>query len=369
MSYLLTNRNRHGNWFYPTRRTCQHGINGPHLIVLHSAENLPDFDPPDLGAENVARYATTTQRQVSWHYTVDSDSIIEMLPVDYTAWHVRNFNRCSVGIEIATQHDAWLRAPETWLYQVYDNVADILKFYKTTAGIPLVYRERDEAGKWGVITHAELDPTRRKDPGQAFPIEWVIWMAENNWRYGGTSVPAPDTPPPPQPPVERPVGRVSLLGPPSVKLLQMQDWGRSRGGSDLFVSLAQVAYAFALHYGVDPAVPYAIMAHETNFGKFTGVLDVSFNNWGGIKVSSGGGDYDPGAHHRFKSHEEGVRAVVEHVAAYAGVKVHNPIDPRFFEVRNKRIEAIPDHGWTWAKETHDDKVAAFVHEMRDSAPA
>ena len=362
--YLHDHPNPHGRFYYPSRRRCQHGIDGPHLIVLHSAENLPDFDPPDMGAENVAKYASTTQRSVSWHHTVDSDSIIEMLPADYTAWHVRGFNRCSVGIEIATQHDAWLRSPEPWLYQVYDNVADVLKFYKATNGIPLVDR-RGDPSKWGVTTHAVLDPSRRKDPGKAFPFEWVVWMAENDWRYGGTSTPSPDTPPPPQPPVERPIGKVSLLGAPSVQLLSMQDWGRSHGGSELFIALAQVAYAFSLHYGVDPAVPYAIMAHETNFGKFTGVLDETFNNWGGIKKVSGGGDYDPEAHHRFNSHEEGVRAVVEHVAGYAGLAVHNPIDPRFFLITNKRIESIPDLGWTWAKETHDDKVATFVHEMRD----
>lgn len=363
--YLLDNPNPNGRFYYTRRKRCRHGYDKAHLIVLHSAENLPDFDPPDMGAESVARYASRTKRSVSWHVTVDSDSIINMLPSSYVGFHVRNYNTCSVGIEIATQHDAWLKAPETWLYRVYDNIADALWGLASELGIPLIDR-RDDPSKWGVTTHAVLDPTRRKDPGDAFPFDWVLWMAKNGWRYNSAPVPPTNDPePPPQPPAIRPVEPVKLAGPPSVDLLTMQDWARSIGGTDLFVALAQPAYMDSLNLGIDPAVPYAIMRHETNAGRFTGVLDVDFHNWGGIKTVAGGNDEDPAAHFRFTNHREGVRAVAEHVAAYAGIVVHEPVDPRFFLVRNKRVESIPDEGWVWAKRSHGPKVAEFVHEMRE----
>ena len=362
--YLLENPNPNGQFYYPSRRTCQHGFTKPHLIVLHSAENLPDFDPPDMGAESVAKYATNTQRKVSWHTTIDSDSVIRMLPFDHVAWHVRDYNTCSVGYEIATRHDAWLKSPEWWLHQLYDRVANEIRVAGNELDIPMVDVRGDSSAR-GVTTHAVLDPSRRKDPGQAFPFEWVTWMAANGWRYGPPGAAQPTEPEPPHPPQIREVEPVTLVGPPSVTLAQMQRWAEQRNGTDLYVDLATTAWKFSLDYGVDPAVPYAVMGHETGMGHFGNVLDLSYNNWGGIKRVTGGGDSDASAHQRFASHAMGVQAVVQHVAGYAGIQIPAPVvDPRYDLVRHKRIESIPNHGWTWAKNTHDDKVAQFVHEMR-----
>ena len=193
--YLHDNPNPNGKFYYDSRRTCQHGYARPHLIVLHSAENLPDFDPPDMGAESVARYASETQRKVSWHTTIDSDSTIHMLPYKATAWHVRGYNRCSVGIEIATQHDKWLHAPLPWLHDVYDNVADELARISAATDIPMV-DVRGDASKKGVTTHSVLDPSRRKDPGKAFPFDWVVTMADIGFRYSSEEPPTTPDPAP-----------------------------------------------------------------------------------------------------------------------------------------------------------------------------
>ena len=350
--YLLDNPNPNGQHFYPQRKTCQHGYRKPHLIVLHTAENLPDYNPPDMGAEGVAKYAATTTRAVSWHWTVDSDSKIPMLPYNYTGFHVRHFNRCSIGIEMAMQHDQWVNAPLEWLHGLYDNVADVLAHARAITGIPLINRVGTPE-KWGYTTHSSLDPTRRRDPGAAFPIDWVAEMAKTGFRYGAQPV-VPEVP----------LESVPLLGAPTVDILTMQDWAKDERGTDLFVQLAVPCYKWSLVYGVDPAVPYAIMRHETNAGKFTDVLTVNHRNWGGIKTATGGGNRDPKAHQVFANHAQGVKAVVEHVAAYAGIEPYLPADPRAHLLKGKRIESIPSDQWEWAGAGHDEKVVKYVHEMR-----
>src|SRR5690606_16430585 len=84
-------------WGYPSRRAKID------LLVIHTAEVLPDLTPPDTTAEAVARYGASTTRPVSWHVTVDADSTVQMLPDDYTAFHVVGFNSRAWGIEIATR--------------------------------------------------------------------------------------------------------------------------------------------------------------------------------------------------------------------------------------------------------------------------
>lgn len=363
MSFYLLERHRSrdvprlagaGRPWYPTRTTCQHGYTAPHLIVLHSAENLPDWHGEDSGAESVARYGASTER-ASWHWTVDSDSVIMMLPHSFTAFHVRGFNTCSIGIEIATQAGKWLGAPLDWLHELYDQLADVLVTIKNDTGIPLVDR-RDDPSKWGVTTHAVLDPTRRTDPGQAFPFDWILQMANGGFRYKNP----PPVIVPPIPP-DRPVGTVPLLADDTVR--RMQDWARSKNATDLFVTLASLAFTSSRSLGVNPLVTYAIMGHETAFGRFGGVLDESFHNWGGIKTAGGGGNFDPNAHQRFSSHRIGVMAVAEHVAGYAGMLVYEPFDPRFGLLAGKRIDTIPSDDWSWASTEHDSNVARYVLEM------
>lgn len=72
---------------------------------------------------------------------------------------------------------------------------------------------------------------------------------------------------------------------------------------------------------------------ETGYGKFGGVLDESYHNPCGMKTSSGGGDYDPNAHQKFNSWDEGVQAHLDHLALYAGADGYpksDTFDPRHF---------------------------------------
>jgi N-acetylmuramoyl-L-alanine amidase len=168
--YLLEHRNPNGDHFYTTRRQPIQ------IIVLHTTEQLPDYHPPDEGAEKVARYAATTTRKVSWHQTVDSDSIIPMLPDSFTAWHVRGYNARALGVEISTQARRWSTAPPDWVEKTITNLADVIRYWGELYQIPYhrIARANVDRGRRGIVAHADLDPTRRTDPGPDFP--WgLLW--------------------------------------------------------------------------------------------------------------------------------------------------------------------------------------------------
>lgn len=166
--YLLDHPNPNGPHYYTTRQRCQHGILGPHLIVIHTAESMPDFNPPDLGAESVARYGATATRPVSWHDTIDSDSTIPMLPKGYTAFHVQGFNRCGYGIEIATRAASWASTPYVWKYATMQRLAARIKEIRGPIPARVLTRRQVDAGEYGIVGHNILDPTRRSDPGADF---------------------------------------------------------------------------------------------------------------------------------------------------------------------------------------------------------
>ena len=175
--WLVEVPNRHGAKHHPTRRECRHGIppdDLPHLVVVHTAESLPDYTAPDLGAERVARYASDTHRNVSWHATVDSDSAIRMLPDDHTAWHVRGYNRCSVGVEIATQAHRWSTAPPEWVEAVLDRTAQVVASWCKEHSLEARRLDSGSTSGRGIVAHRDLDPMRRSDPGDRFP--WTRFL-------------------------------------------------------------------------------------------------------------------------------------------------------------------------------------------------
>ena len=168
MTYWLLDHPNPTPHFYTTRRKPIQ------IIVLHTTEQLPDLVGQDDGAESVARYAATCTRKVSWHSTVDSDSIIPMLPDSYTAWHVRDYNSIALGVEISTQARMWGSAPPRWVDATITNLADVIRRWGELHQIPYhrIARANVNASSRGLVCHSDLDPARRSDPGADFP--WAL---------------------------------------------------------------------------------------------------------------------------------------------------------------------------------------------------
>lgn len=147
------------------------------------------------------------------------------------------------------------------------------------------------------------------------------------------------------------LAQTPILGPSTTTVYQMQEWAVVNEADPLFVELANTFYSVAMEKGIDPAVIYTQSAKETNFMRFTGVLDASFHNPCGLKTTGGGANEDPNAHMRFVSWEEGITAMADHLALYAGAagypKLDSP-DPRHFPSIAGTAPFVEDLGGKWA---------------------
>lgn len=175
-----------------------------------------------------------------------------------------------------------------------------------------------------VKRHSDLNATAC--PGQFYPFDRIVAAARE-----------PGTP---------------ILGPARATVEQAQAWARSRGATELFISLAPLYWEIAPQRGgVEPAGAYCQAAKETAFGRFGGVLDESFRNVCGMKTRQGGSNTDPNAHQRFASWEESVTAHCDHLALYAGApgypRADTP-DPRHFPYLLGKARTYEELGGKWA---------------------
>lgn len=163
--YLLDNPNPHGPHYYDSRRKPVR------QIVLHITASVEDqgMRGGDESAEQTARYAASTEREVSWHAGADSDSWLPLLPPGYTAWHAVGYNSGTWGLEISKRDTTWSGEPADWVEATLTNAADACRPIVDEYGIPLrlLTREQVDHGVKGFVYHSTLDPERRTDPGAA----------------------------------------------------------------------------------------------------------------------------------------------------------------------------------------------------------
>lgn len=128
-------------------------------------------------------------------------------------------------------------------------------------------------------------------------------------------------------------------------------WARQQGASPRFVRNARLYFERAPSRGIRPEIAYAQSAKETGYGNFGGVIDASWNNPCGLKITAGGGNGDPGAHQRFVNWRQGVTACIDHLALYAGAPSYpraNTPDPRHFESIYASAPTVERLGGRWA---------------------
>lgn len=161
---------------------------------------------------------------------------------------------------------------------------------------------------------------------------------------------------------------MNILDAPAVTAAEAKAWARARGATGEFVNLADLYWELApARGGVRADVAYLQAGHETNWGRFGGVLTASFHNPCGLKTSRGGGDADASAHARFRTWRLGVTAHLDHLALYAGAAGYprqDTPDPRHFKTLRGTAATVEDLGGKWAPSPdYGRRVAALVDRI------
>lgn len=149
-------------WGYPTRST------GIRAIGVHTAETAPS----QASAENIARYLSTTDRAASYHRVVDSDTTVQLLPDEATAFGIVKFNSPTLHLSWATRAAMWGQYP-VWDDQALHRGADVAAEWVQRHDIPVrwITKAQADQGDKGLVLHRTMDPARRSDPGDGFPAD------------------------------------------------------------------------------------------------------------------------------------------------------------------------------------------------------
>ena len=90
-------------------------------VCLHTSRGqrgakLQPGGRPSTRAEALARYQSTTEREVSWHLTIDTDgTVIQSADLgSWMCWHAGHVNGWTVGIELVQHPDS----PDLWQDQL-----------------------------------------------------------------------------------------------------------------------------------------------------------------------------------------------------------------------------------------------------------
>lgn len=238
--------------------------------------------------------------QVSWHFTVDDKEVIQNIPITEVAYcqGTADGNRVGISIEQCINSDGNRAKAE-------ENACKLHAALIETLGLRLT-RHYDWSGKNcpALILNAKRWPDITK------------MIEKYRVEFNGQS-------------------KTPILRAPTTTVAKMKSWATAKGADQLFIDLAGAFYDAAIQRGIDPAVIYAQSAKETNYFKFTGVLNKTFRNTCGLKTKSGGANEDPNAHQRFDSWDDGIRAHADHLALYAGAPGYpkpagQTPDPRHF---------------------------------------
>jgi N-acetyl-anhydromuramyl-L-alanine amidase AmpD len=152
------------------------------VVVMHTMEIAERKD----AAEICVRWFRSPASQVSAHYCVDSDTVIQCVREKDIAWHARGGNAASIGVELAgfarqTTKD-WRDAYSTAvLRSAATLVADVCRRRR----IPVRWLVAGDlrAGRRGITGHVEVSLAYGRsdhwDPGPGFPIERFLALVRS----------------------------------------------------------------------------------------------------------------------------------------------------------------------------------------------
>ncbi len=113
--------------------------------------------------------------------------------------------------------------------------------------------------------------------------------------------------------------------------------------------------------GVNYEIAFCQMCLETGFLKFEGSVSKNQHNYCGLGCIDmfSGGDW-------FASMEEGVRAHIQHLKAYASFEpVKSPmVDPRFNNVKRGTVNIVTELTGKWASDPeYGQKISSLINRM------
>ena len=144
------------------------------VVVIHTME----MDEKGDTAESCAHYFSQPSAQVSAHYCVDDNSVVQCVKEEDIAWHAPGANHNGIGVEHAG------RAAQTGRDWGDPYSTSMLALSAALVGgvcarhkIPVVWLQPADlvAGKRGITSHANVSKAFKRgshwDPGDGFPIE------------------------------------------------------------------------------------------------------------------------------------------------------------------------------------------------------
>lgn len=150
------------------------------VVVIHTME----IGERDGAAEACARWFADPAAEVSAHYCVDAETVIQCVRERDIAWHARGGNGNSVGIELAgfagQGSDGW---EDAYSRAVVERSAALTAEVCRRHAIP-IRRVRAAgliAGRRGITGHADVSEAFHKsdhwDPGPDFPWSRFVRLA------------------------------------------------------------------------------------------------------------------------------------------------------------------------------------------------
>lgn len=271
--------------------------------------------------------------------------------------HMNAFNKKASGIEVLYTSEEGKKMAEFILQELLKT-----KVFKNNRGVkrrPGLYMLKATKPVSVIIEYGFIDNKQEKDlvisnldrlaRASALGVKKYL-----KTKYSFIDAPTSNTEVKPKPetkPDKNQEEDMMIIGKPTCDIQQMRKWAESKKANQLFIDLADTFYEVSVSKGIDPAVTYAQSAKETGYMKFGGVLDASFKNPCGLKITQGGGDKDKNAHKRFNTWKEGIQAQVDHLALYAGQVGYpdpNSPDPRHFPYLHGKAKTVKDLGGKWA---------------------